>query len=88
MFLRAAIGVSAGRGLAIPAKALLPQPDGTAIAYRLNPDNTVTARRIEVGKVMADGRVEVRSGIEPGQGVVVKGAPYLKDGDRVRVMPN
>jgi multidrug efflux pump subunit AcrA (membrane-fusion protein) len=77
-----------GRGLAIPAKAVLPQPDGTAIAYRLNPDNTVSAQRVEVGKVLPDGRVEVRSGLQAGQGVVVKGGPYLKDGDRVRVMPN
>lgn len=88
MFLRAAVGVSMGRGLAIPAKAVLPQPDGTAIAYRLNPDNTVSAQRVEVGKVLPDGRVEVRSGLQAGQGVVVKGGPYLKDGDRVRVMPN
>jgi hypothetical protein len=54
----------------------------------LNPDNTVSAQRVEVGKVLPDGRVEVRSGLQAGQGVVVKGGPYLKDGDRVRVMPN
>ncbi len=88
MFLRAVVGIAMGRGLSIPAKAVLPQADGSAIAYRLNPDSTVVAQRIEVGKVLPDGRVEVRSGLTAGQGVVVKGAAYLKEGDRVQVMPN
>lgn len=88
MFLRAAIGIATGRGLSIPSKAVLPQADGSAIAYRLNPDNTVVAQRVEVGKVLPNGQVEVRSGLTAGQGVVVKGAAYLKEGDRVQVIPN
>jgi multidrug efflux pump subunit AcrA (membrane-fusion protein) len=45
----------------------------------------VQARKVEVGEVVNDGNVEIRSGLQPGDRVVVAGAGFLKDGDTVRV---
>lgn len=86
MFLRASITTSASEGLTVPAKAILPQSDGSAIAYILQPDNQVKAQAVEVGELLSDNRVEVKSGLSPRDRVVVKGAAYLKDGDTVDVI--
>lgn len=86
MFLRASITTSAAQGLTLPAKAILPQSDGSAIAYILQPDNTVKAQPVEVGEVLGDNRVEIKSGLSASDRVVVKGAAYLKDGDKVNVV--
>ncbi|WP_446383325.1 efflux RND transporter periplasmic adaptor subunit [Coleofasciculus sp. E2-BRE-01] len=86
MFLRASITTSAAQGLTVPAKAILPQSDGSAIAYIVQPDNTVKAQSVEVGELLGDNRVEIKSGLSPSDRVVVKGAAYLKDGDNVNVV--
>jgi ABC exporter DevB family membrane fusion protein len=86
MFLRASITTSAAQGLTVPAKAILPQSDGSAIAYIVQPDNTVKAQPVEVGELLGDNRVEIKSGLSVGDRVVVKGAAYLKDGDTVEVV--
>ncbi|MEQ9367856.1 MAG: efflux RND transporter periplasmic adaptor subunit [Coleofasciculus chthonoplastes F3-SA18-01] len=86
MFLRASITTSAAQGLTLPAKAILPQSDGSAIAYIVQPDNTVKAQPVEVGELLGDNRVEIKSGLSVGDRVVVKGAAYLKDGDTVEVV--
>lgn len=85
MFLRAAITTSSVSGLTVPSKAVLPQADGSAIAYRLQGDGTVKAQPVQVGEIMPGEQVEIKSGLSPGDRIVVKGAPYLKDGDKVEV---
>ncbi|NJL01569.1 MAG: efflux RND transporter periplasmic adaptor subunit [Spirulinaceae cyanobacterium SM2_1_0] len=85
MFVRAEIVVTTTAGVTVPAPAVLPQSDGSAIAFVLQPDETVVATPVEMGELLADNRVEIRSGLEAGAQVVVKGAPYLNDGDRVRI---
>jgi RND family efflux transporter MFP subunit len=85
MFLRAAITTTSVSGLTVPAKAVLPQADGSAIAYRLQGNGTVKAQPVQVGEIMSGERVEIKSGLSPGDRIVVKGAPYLKDGDKVEV---
>jgi HlyD family secretion protein len=92
MFLKATITTHSTSGLTIPASAVLPQPDGQKIVYKLAADNTVTAQPVEVGEVtgkstedLAKTKVEVKSGLELADRIVVKGAGYLKEGDRVKV---
>lgn len=94
MFLRAAIGTATGQGLKIPAKALLPQADGKAVVYRLLGENKVQAQTVEIGEIsggsgkdLSQAKVEIKNGLNPGDRVVVTGAGYLKDGDRVKVVP-
>ena len=88
MFARAAITTATVPGLTVPAKAVLPQPDGSAIVFVLSSDNTVKAQTVEVGGVPNGGSVEIKN-VLPGDRVVVAGAGYLKDGDRVQIVqPN
>lgn len=92
MFLKAAITTSAAQAITIPGKAVLPQADGEAIVYRLVGEDIVQAQPVEVGEVasgsptdLSSTRVEITSGLSLGDRVVVEGAAYLKDGDRIRI---
>lgn len=92
MFLRAAIATTRTQGMKVPAKAIVPQADGRSIVYRLLPDETVEATTVEVGKLegrpgdLGNATVEIKRGLEVGDRVVISGASYLKDGDRVNVV--
>ncbi len=83
MFLRATISTATAQGKTVPVKALLPQADGSAIAFVMQEDNTVKAQSVEIGEILADETVEVIQGLQTGDRIVVKGAAYLKDGDSV-----
>jgi RND family efflux transporter MFP subunit len=85
MFLRAAITTSAAQGLTVPSKAVLPQADGSSVVYRVQGDGTVKAQPVKLGEIMSGDRIEIKSGLSMGDRVVVKGAPFLKDGDKVEV---
>ncbi|NEP50076.1 MAG: efflux RND transporter periplasmic adaptor subunit [Moorea sp. SIO3C2] len=86
MFLRGSITTSVTTGLTIPSKAVLPQADSSAIVYRLEADNTVKAQPVVMGELLRDGQVEIKSGLSPSDRIVVKGAAFLKDSDRVQVL--
>ncbi len=95
MFLRAAIVSRAVLGLTVPASAVLPQADGKKIVYLLTEDDTVKAQPVEVGTTtlgekgsLATATVEIISGLKVGDRVAIKGASYLKDGDKVEVVGN
>ncbi|MEB3828679.1 efflux RND transporter periplasmic adaptor subunit [Phormidium sp. CCY1219] len=92
MFLRAAITTSQQEALTVPAKAVLPQPDGSGMVYRVLDNRTVQAQSVEVGEITAaegtdlsTAQVEIKSGLAPGDRLVVEGAAYLKDGDRIAI---
>ena len=85
MFLRAGIVTSASTSLTVPMAAILPQADGSAIAYTVKPDGTVKAQAVEMGEILPNQQVEIKHGLQAGERVAVKGAAYLKDGDRVSV---
>ncbi len=104
MFARAAITTVTTKSLAVPQKAVQPQPDGSAIVFILSDvdaqsagsrrEYTVRAQKVEVGEILVGGRVEIKSGLKLGVSgaplkearVVVDGAGYIKDGDKVRVV--
>ncbi len=86
MFASAEITIANVPGIAIPAKAVLPQADGSAIAFVLTDRDIVRAQKIEVGEVISQGNVEIINGLKIGDRVVVAGAGYLKDGDKVQVV--
>lgn len=90
MFLRAALILDSRSGVTIPTAAVLPQPDGSSAVYVVQADDTVTAQTITVGDVLSgeSPKVEVLQGLNPGDRIVVAGASYLNEGDRVAAMPN
>ena len=93
MFLKAAITVQTDQGLTVPATAVLPQSDGGSIVYVLDGNSTVHAKPVKVGTRQDSSdptktRIAILSGLKPGDRVVVAGAGYVKDGDRVTVVQN
>ncbi len=92
MFLNATIATDTATGLTVPAQAVLPQPDGSKIVYKLTEDNIAIAQTVTVGEIigddtqdLTDARIEIIAGLNEGDRIVVSGAGYLKDGDRVTV---
>jgi len=80
MFARAAITTTTVAGLTVPAK-VQPQPDGSAMySCRVR---TSQNQAVEVGKFSMVEEWKLR-GLQPSDRVVVAGAGYLKDGDRVQ----
>jgi HlyD family secretion protein len=92
MFLRASISTATAQGLKVPAKAILPQSDGSSIVYKLVGEDKVQAQPVEVGEItggavgdLTTAQVQIKKGLKAGDKVVVAGAGYLKDGDRIKV---
>ena len=85
MFARAAIATTTATGVTVPTKAVLPQSDGSSIVFLLSGEDKVQARKVEVGEVVNGGNVEIKNGLKQGDRIIVAGAGYLKDGDRVRI---
>jgi multidrug efflux system membrane fusion protein len=52
--------------------------------YLVNADDTVSVRKIDLGVTDGD-HVEVRSGLQPGDKIVVDGADKLRDGAKINV---
>lgn len=93
MFLQAGLVTSVASSLTVAADAVLPQPDGTAWVYRVVEGDRVEAVTVELGELLdssdpSQSRVEIREGLSAGDQVVVAGAGYLRDGDRINVVMN
>jgi RND family efflux transporter MFP subunit len=93
MFVRAAISSGTAKGLTVPVKAVLPQSEGKAIVYTVDGNNVVHAQTVAEGTTMGGenpnsdtAKIEVKSGLKLGDRIVVAGAGYLKDGDKVQVV--
>jgi HlyD family secretion protein len=86
MFVRAAINTGLATGIVVPRKAVLPQSDGSASVFLLLGEDKVQARRVELGSTVNGDSVEIKNGLQVGDRIVVAGAGYLKDGDRVSVV--
>jgi len=87
MFVQAEIVSGRTQGLTVPAEAVL-REQGKTFVYRLDRDRA-KAQPVEVGETMGNttaANVAIKQGLEAGDRVVLKGAGFLKDGDRVRVV--
>jgi HlyD family secretion protein len=83
MFARGEIAIGSGPAYMVPLESVV-SADGYSYVFVLSENNLVARRRIETGAVHEDA-IEVVSGLEVGERIVVKGAGFLKDGDRVSV---
>lgn len=91
MFLRASIVLSSQTGLTVPTGAVITQADGTAGVYRWVAPDQVQFQTVTTGEVLdsadpAKARLEILTGLQAGDQVVLEGAAYVKDGDRVQVV--
>ncbi len=84
MFAQGAIRLGDTPGLTVPLSSVV-RRDGYAYVFVVDPKQRVAQRRIEVGRV-SGGRIEILDGVAEGEQVVGRGAGFLSDGDRVRVV--
>jgi HlyD family secretion protein len=82
MFAQAWLPIGQRRSLAVPSEAVLGE-GGDFFAFRLEGETAVRTR-VTTG-LREPQWVEVLSGLEPGQFLIVGGARFLSDGDRVRI---
>ena len=59
--------------------------DGFSYVFVVNEKQGVERRRVETGSVRS-GRIEITSGLQASDRVVERGAGFLKDGDKIRVV--
>jgi multidrug efflux system membrane fusion protein len=67
----------------MPTSAIQRGAPGTFV-YLINPDSTVTVKTVDLGPQSGE-RVSVRSGLSPGDRVVIDGADKLRNGAKVVV---
>ncbi|WP_414571223.1 efflux RND transporter periplasmic adaptor subunit [Nostoc sp. CCY 9925] len=85
MFARAAITTNSAISMVVPQKAVQSQADSSVIVFILSGEDTVRTQKVELGDPANGDKVEIKSGLQLGERVIVDGAPYLKDGDKVRI---
>lgn len=85
MFARVQATLGERDALLVPEEALVSDPAGTFV-WRIGAEDKAQRVRVEIG-VREPGRVEVRSGLEPGDRVVVAGTHKVREGVAVRPVP-
>jgi RND family efflux transporter MFP subunit len=83
MFARGEIAIGTGPAYMVPLESVV-SADGYSYVFVLSEDNLVARRLIETGAIHEDA-IEVVNGLSAGERIVIKGAGFLKDGDRVSV---
>ncbi|MFC0676378.1 efflux RND transporter periplasmic adaptor subunit [Lysobacter korlensis] len=83
-FVPGRIATGAGRALTVPAAAVV-ERDGYPYVFIVGSDGVAKRLRVRIGTRAGDA-VEILDGLKPGTPVVVRGAGFLGDGDRVRVV--
>jgi multidrug efflux system membrane fusion protein len=86
-FVNARLLVQKLSGVTIAPVAAVQHGAPGAFVYRIKPDGTVTVQVVKTGLTDGD-RVQIISGVSPGDQVVVDGADRLRDGTKVRVVPD
>jgi membrane fusion protein, multidrug efflux system len=72
-----------GNGIFVPISAVTRQDNGQQVVWLMGSDGTVRCRAVRTGEAK-DGDLEISSGLSPGDRVVVAGAPFLREGMKVR----
>ncbi|MCC7633166.1 efflux RND transporter periplasmic adaptor subunit [Stenotrophomonas rhizophila] len=73
-----------GQALTIPSAAIV-QRDGHSYVFSVNDKQQATRHRVSTGQAV-QGRTAILAGLKAGDKVVVDGAGFLGEGDRVRVV--
>ena len=83
-FVPGRIATGAGQALTVPAAAVV-ERDGYPYVFTVGADGIAKRLRVRTG-TRAGADVEILDGLEAGTPVAVRGAGFLGDGDRVRVV--
>jgi membrane fusion protein, multidrug efflux system len=85
-FVNASLELSVERNVTVIPEAAVQQGQDSSFTYVLGPQNRVQLRRIEVDRIV-QGEAVIRSGLVPGDRVVVDGQVRLRDGAQASVKP-
>ena len=80
-FARGTVVTARGRGLSVPASAVLYGQDGATVQVVI--DGRVSTRSVKTG-LRAGGQVEIADGLTAGDVVIARAGTFLRDGDEVR----
>jgi membrane fusion protein, multidrug efflux system len=69
-----------------PVAAIQHGAPGTFV-FLIKPDNSIGVQKIQTGVTDGD-QIQITSGLKPGDTVVVDGADRLRDGSKVRIVPD
>ena len=71
----------------VPRDAILRKPDGSTSVWIVNEEDkpAVSERKVEIGRSLR-GWIDVKSGIDAGMRVVVRGNETLREGQKVRIL--
>ncbi|WP_287744037.1 HlyD family efflux transporter periplasmic adaptor subunit [Methylobacterium sp.] len=83
-FARGTISVGESCGIAVPFSSLVSGPDGTTVYVATN--NHIEARPVTIG-LFSENEVEIRTGLSESDLVVVRAAPFLREGDLIHPIP-
>jgi HlyD family secretion protein len=84
MFARGEIETSKSAATTLPLASILVR-DGYSYVFVVTENQGVERRRVQTGSVR-NGRVEITSGLQSSDRVVARGAGFLKEGDKIRVV--
>lgn len=84
MYVEGRIELGSSTALTLPRAAVV-RRDGFSYVFGVAADNRVSRKRVDVGRLVDD-RIEILSGLADDERVVERGAGFLSDGDRVRVV--
>jgi RND family efflux transporter MFP subunit len=88
MSARVVIALREGRStVRVPRDAILRKPDGSTSVWIVNQEDkpAVSERQVELGRSLR-GWIDVKSGIDAGMRVVVRGNETLREGQKVRIL--
>lgn len=71
--------------VSVPFTSVVGEAQGTKHVWLLNKENTVTRCEVAVGRI-SDDMIHVRSGVTAGDVIVMAGANYLHEGQKVKIL--
>jgi RND family efflux transporter MFP subunit len=74
---------AAGNRVLVPVSAVSKQETGEQVVWVLGPDKVVHGRKVKLG-APTDDLIVIEEGLQPGDRIVVAGAPFMRDGMKVR----
>ena len=72
----------------VPVAAIQHVAPGTFVFQNKPGHNSIAVQKIQTVSVTNGDRIQITSGLKPGDAVVVDGADRLRDGSKVRIVPD
>ncbi len=85
LFYHGDIDLGRDKAIVVPSKAVLNRNEKDVVFVCEN--DQAHLREVSIGEPLLDGTIEIRSGLKVGEPVIVSGAGFMKDNDKVRAVP-